>query len=158
MQKTTGAGVTRCSQGLTTGRWSIAAQEYQTIALEESSFAFEFVCEPNQGFPQHAHSDQDKFLLVQFGQLLVTLNDKPIEVLAGDLIRISRGVLCTYENRSSGTVKALCWVSPTLRLPEFFADIDGITDIAVMARISNRYGITLAPTCSAARELIEPGV
>jgi len=155
MRKTTGVGVTRNSLGLTTGRWSVAAQEYQMIALEESSFAFEFVCEPNQGFPMHTHSDQDKFLLVQFGQLLVTLNGTPIETQAGDLIRIPRTVNHTYENRSSGTVKALCWVSPTLRLPEFFADIDGIVEVAEMARISNRYGITLNPTCIAASELIE---
>lgn len=120
MQKTTGAGVTRCSQGLITGRWSIAVQDYQMIALEESSFAFDFVREHNHGFLLHAHTDQNKCFLVQFGQHSMTLNDKPIEALVGDLIFMPRRVLRTRKNCSSSTVKAMCWMSPTLRLSDFF--------------------------------------
>lgn len=145
MLNATGAGITRNRRGVSEMSWSILAQEHQMIALEASSFAFEVVCEPNQELPLHAHSEQDKFLLVQFGQLLVTLDDTSCEVLAGDLIRIPRSVPHAYANRSSGSAKLVCWVSPAQDLPALFAAIDGVTDPDEIARVSHRYGVTLFP-------------
>ncbi len=141
MRKTTGGGVTRSGEDLSHGRWTIAGQDCRMMALEDSSFAFEVVVEPGQAVPTHLHPKQDAFMLVQFGRLAVTLDGEEIDAGPGDLVRLPRGLPHRHENRSSGTAKALFWVSPALRLADLFTAIEGLSDPREILRVSHAYGV-----------------
>ena len=111
------------------------------MALEESSFAFEIIVEPGQSVPTHWHPDQDAFILIQFGCLSIVLDGHETEAGPGDLVRLSRGLPHSYENRCPGTVKALFLVSPALRLADLFAAIDGLSDPQEIRRICYAFGV-----------------
>ncbi len=146
MHKTTGGGITRHGDSLSLGRWTIAGQDCRLMALEPSSFAFEIVIEPGQSVPTHRHPNQDAFILVQFGQLSVTLDSQEIQARPGDLVRLPRGLPHRHENRSSGTVKALFWVSPALKTAELFTAIEGLSDPQDILRIADAYGVDFTPS------------
>lgn len=145
MFEATGKGIMPSGSTAPNGSWTIGDQDYRMMALEESSFAYEVICEPGQSVPTHLHVDQDEFILVQFGHLCVTLDGEQIEAGPGDLVRMPRGLPHRYENRSPGTARALFWVSPAQRLAELFAAIDGITDPSEVVRISAEHGIVVRP-------------
>lgn len=145
MQKKTNAGIARSGIGVVNRNWTIAGQDYHLMALQESVFAFEVICDPGQSVPMHIHSDQDEFILVQSGQLRVNLDERAIEARPGDLVRMPRGLPHRYENCSEGTVKALFWVSPALDLADLFSAIDGLAEPSEIIRISKEYGIKVVP-------------
>lgn len=82
-----------------------------------------------------------------------TVEGKPVEVGAGQMLCIPRGAIHRFDNHGSQDVKALCVITPALLGPEYFREVakelnaagDGPPDRARLAAIMLRHGLTPAP-------------
>ena len=105
-------GITRNGTGYPGKTWNILGQVYFPKAVTDSTFAFETNSEPGQFVPVHIHPTQDEFILVQDGTLDLKLDGVWVKALAGDLVRLPRGIPHGYFNKSDKPARALFWVSP----------------------------------------------
>jgi quercetin dioxygenase-like cupin family protein len=108
-------GITRNGTGYSGKTWNILGQVYFPKAVTDSTFAFETNSDPGQFVPVHIHPTQDEFILVQDGTLDLKLDGVWVKAVAGDLVRLPRGIPHGYFNKSDKPARALFWVSPTTR-------------------------------------------
>ena len=72
-----------------------------------------FTLAPNGRIPRHRHDtvEHEQFMLE--GTMVIGLDDREVEVRAGDVVFIPPGVAHWYENRSTGEISFLCMVPAT---------------------------------------------
>ena len=109
-------GITRAGEGHQGRSWNILGQRYFPKASCDTTFAFETNSDPGQHVPVHIHPNQDEFILVLDGELDLKLDGVWSKAMAGDLVRMPRGVPHDYFNKSDAPARALFWVSPAGRL------------------------------------------
>ena len=124
---------------------NILGQRYFPKASCEASFAFEANSEPGQFVPVHVHPTQDEFILVQEGTLELKLDGVWQTAMAGDLVRMPRGVPHGYFNKSESTVRALFWVSPAGKLEALFETLHNMTDVPAVIAASAAHDVDFLP-------------
>jgi quercetin dioxygenase-like cupin family protein len=72
-----------------------------------------FTLEPGGRIPCHRHSSIEHEQVVTEGTMVLGLDDRIVEVSAGDCVFIPAGVAHWYENRGDRAVKFLCVVPIT---------------------------------------------
>jgi mannose-6-phosphate isomerase-like protein (cupin superfamily) len=145
MSKDLEKGVTAKGAGYAGKTWNILGQVYYPKAVCDSTFAFETNSEPGQFVPVHVHPTQDEFILVQDGELDLTLDGEWVKAKAGDLVRMPRGIPHGYFNKSQKPARALFWVSPARRLEELFNRIHNLTDPQEVVKISAIHEVDFLP-------------
>lgn len=138
-------GVTQSGTGYSGKVWNILGQVYFPKAVCELTFAFETNSDPGQFVPVHVHPTQEEFILVQEGVLDLKLDGVWVKAGAGDLVRLPRGIPHGYFNKSDKPARALFWVSPTRKLEELFNQIQDLTDIAEIVRLSALHEVDFLP-------------
>lgn len=117
--------------------------------------AFEMVVPGAQrlGAPAHSHNHYDETIYGIEGVLTWTVDGKPIDVGPGQALCIPRAAVHRFDNRGSQNAKALCVITPAIIGREFFresaavinAATAGPPDVATLAEIMRRHGLTPAP-------------
>jgi quercetin dioxygenase-like cupin family protein len=138
-------GVTRNGTGYSGKTWNILGQVYFPKAVTDSTFAFETNSDPGQFVPVHIHPTQDEFILVQDGTLDLKLDGVWVKAMAGDLVRLPRGIPHGYFNKSDKPARALFWVSPTQKLEALFNQLHNLSDVAEIVRISAEHEVNFLP-------------
>ena len=137
-------GITRNGTGYSGKTWNILGQVYFPKAVTDSTFAFE-TNSPGQFVPVHIHPTQDEFILVQDGMLDLKLDGVWVKAMAGDLVRLPRGIPHGYFNKSDKPARALFWVSPTQKLEALFNQLHNLSDVAEIVRISAEHEVNFLP-------------
>ena len=138
-------GITENGKGFEGVRWNILGQIYFPKATCDSTFAFETNSEPGQFVPVHIHPTQDEFILVQEGELALKLDGVWSTAKAGDLVRMPRGIPHGYFNKSDKPARALFWVSPAGRLEALFEQLDEMTDVEAIVKVSAEHDVDFLP-------------
>jgi quercetin dioxygenase-like cupin family protein len=138
-------GITRNGTGYSGKTWNILGQVYFPKAVTDSTFAFETNSDPGQFVPVHIHPTQDEFILVQDGTLDLKLDGVWVQAMAGDLVRLPRGIPHGYFNKSDKPARALFWVSPTQKLEALFNQLHNLSDVAEIVRISAEHEVNFLP-------------
>lgn len=138
-------GITENGKGFEDVRWNILGQIYFPKATCDSTFAFETNSEPGQFVPVHIHPTQDEFILVQEGELALKLDGVWTKAKAGDLVRMPRGIPHGYFNKSDKPARALFWVSPAGKLEELFEQLDEMTDVEAIVKVSAEHDVDFLP-------------
>lgn len=125
--------------------WNILGQTYRPVQLSESSFAFDTLFPPGTFVPPHVHHTQEEFIRVLEGRFELLLDGVSDHAVAGDLIRLPRGISHGIFNKSDTPVRALFWVAPSLRLYELFSRLHNLADPADVVRIAAEYDVTFLP-------------
>ena len=135
-------GITAVGTGYGGKSWNILGQVYFPKAVTDSTFAFETNSDPGQFVPVHIHPTQDEFILVQEGTLDLKLDGVWVKAMAGDLVRLPRGIPHGYFNKSDKPARALFWVSPTQKL-ELFNQLQYFFDRVALQRFAKKFIETL---------------
>lgn len=138
-------GITAKGRGYNDVQWKILGQVYFPKAVCEATFAFETNSEPGQFVPVHVHPTQDEFILVQEGELDLKLDGQWTKARAGDLVRMPRGVPHGYFNKSDKPCRALFWVSPAGKLEELFIQLNEMTDVEEIVKVSAAHDVDFLP-------------
>ncbi len=138
-------GITKNGTGYEDVVWNILGQVYYPKAVCEATFAFETNSEPGQFVPVHIHPNQDEFILVQEGELDLKLDGVWTKAVAGDLVRMPRGIPHGYFNKSDKPCRALFWVSPMGQLKDLFEALHDLTDVARVVELSAQHEVDFLP-------------
>jgi quercetin dioxygenase-like cupin family protein len=138
-------GITRNGEGYSGKTWNILGQVYFPKAVTDSTFAFETNSDPGQFVPVHIHPTQDEFILVQEGVLDLKLDGVWVKAMAGDLVRMPRGIPHGYFNKSDKPTRALFWVSPSQKLEALFDRLHNLTDVEEVVRLSAAHEVNFLP-------------
>lgn len=138
-------GITENGVGFEETTWSILGQTYYPKAVCESTFAFETNSMPGEFVPVHIHPTQDEFILVQEGELDLKLDGVWSKARAGDVVRMPRGIPHGYFNKSDKPCRALFWVSPMGKLQDLFEQLDELTDVEKVVKISAEHDVNFLP-------------
>jgi quercetin dioxygenase-like cupin family protein len=138
-------GITRNGMGYSGKTWNILGQVYFPKAVSDSTFAFESNSDPGQFVPVHIHPTQDEFILVQDGVLDLKLDGVWVKAMAGDLVRMPRGIPHGYFNKSDKPARALFWVSPAQKLEALFDRLHNLTDVEEVVRLSAAHEVNFLP-------------
>ena len=117
--------------------------------------AFELMVRGGQRLPApaHSHDHYEETIYGLAGVLTWTVSGRPIEVGPGQALCIPRGAIHRFDNLASEDAKALCVITPAAIGPQYFRETSevaraaagGPPDIARMAEIMRRHGLTPAP-------------
>jgi quercetin dioxygenase-like cupin family protein len=138
-------GITRAGEGYQGRAWNILGQRYFPKASCDTTFAFETNSDPGQYVPVHIHPNQDEFILVLDGELDLKLDGVWSKAMAGDLVRMPRGVPHGYFNKSDAPARALFWVSPAGRLEALFDRLHNLDDIPRVLQLSAEHDVEFLP-------------
>jgi mannose-6-phosphate isomerase-like protein (cupin superfamily) len=94
--------------------WAFSAEKMKKVGLFESErFFLDLYClEPGQSQKPHAHAGSDKVYLVVEGRGRFRVGDDERELGAGEGVLAGSGEVHGVENRSSGRLVVLTWMSP----------------------------------------------
>jgi mannose-6-phosphate isomerase-like protein (cupin superfamily) len=135
-ERTLSAGITPAGAGQDAVVWNVLGHTYTMKAWSESCFSFETYDPPGTFVPLHIHPNQDEFIYMLEGTFDLQLGDGKVQVRAGDLVRMPRGIPHSYANNTAAPTRALFWVSPAGRLKELFDRLHDLTDVAEVIRLS----------------------
>jgi quercetin dioxygenase-like cupin family protein len=138
-------GITLEGAGFAGVTWNILGQVYFPKASCESTFAFETNSDPGQFVPVHIHPNQEEFILVQEGALDLKLDGEWVRAVAGDLVRLPRGIPHGYFNKSDKPARALFWVSPAGKLEALFKQLDNLADPVEVVKVSALHEVDFLP-------------
>lgn len=138
-------GITKNGLGYKEITWNILGQTYFPKAVGESTFAFETNSNPGDFVPVHVHPTQDEFILVQEGELDLKLDGVWSKAYAGDVVRMPRGIPHGYFNKSDASCRALFWVSPMGKLKDLFEQLDNMTDVEAVVKVSAEHDVNFLP-------------
>jgi mannose-6-phosphate isomerase-like protein (cupin superfamily) len=139
------AGITPAGEGTDGTVWRILGHTYYAKAACESTFAFETYDPPGTYVPPHIHPTQDEFIYVIEGVFDLYLDGQWTKARPGDLVRMPKGLVHAYYNRSEAPTRALFWVSPGGRLQELFGQLHDLTDPEEVVRLSARCDVDFLP-------------
>lgn len=124
------------------------AQSDGTIA------AFEFDVPAGAKVPlAHSHDGYDETVYGLEGALTWTVAGTTTEVGPGEMLHIPRGVVHRFDNTGGADARGLAIVTPGILGPGYFDDLaalvaassSGPPDLAAMADVMRRHGLTPAP-------------
>jgi len=144
-----GLGITPAGTGLGDVAWNILGQTYRPVQHTKDSFAFDTVFPPGTFVPPHVHPDQDEFIRILEGEFELWFDGTTARGRPGDLVRLPMGSKHGIFNKSEGTVRALFWVAPSMRLYELFSQLHDLTDPAEVVKVSATYNVHFLPPPSA---------
>ena len=141
-------GITRAGTGFDGAEgtvWNILGQTYYPKQSTGDSFAFEAVSPPGTFVPPHIHPTQDEYILMLEGSWKLILDGQTRHALAGDLVRMPRGIPHGYFNKSDKPARALFWVSPAGRLRDLFETLHNMSDVEAVLRASAEHDVDFLP-------------
>ncbi|WP_108485394.1 cupin domain-containing protein [Oceaniglobus ichthyenteri] len=138
-------GITKNGTGYGDTTWNILGQKYFPKVECDSSFAFETNSAPGDFVPVHIHPTQDEFILVQEGELDLKLDGVWSKAYAGDVVRMPRGIPHGYFNKSDKPCRALFWVSPKGKLKDLFVQLDNLSDVEQVVKVSAEHDVNFLP-------------
>jgi quercetin dioxygenase-like cupin family protein len=139
------AGVTQQGSTVEGKVWHILGQTYSPLHLTESSFSWHAVLAPGTFVPPHVHPTQDEFIYMLEGRFDLVLDGQAANALAGDLIRLPRGIPHGLFNHSQANITCVFWVSPTRKLWDLFNAIDNLSDPAEVVRLAGLHEVNFLP-------------
>jgi mannose-6-phosphate isomerase-like protein (cupin superfamily) len=98
--------------------------------------------------PLHTHEHEDEYSFVLAGRMAAQIGDEVVEAEAGDLVLKPRGIPHAFWNPGDEETRVLEIISPA-GFEQYFADlaphlrIEGPPDVAALAAIQERYGLTM---------------
>ena len=103
--------------------------------------------------PAHSHDQYEETIYGIEGVLTWTVGGKQIDVGPGQALCIPRGAVHRFDNNGTEDARALCVITPPAIGPLFFRECaevinaagGGKPDLAKMAAIMRRHGLTPAP-------------
>ena len=103
--------------------------------------------------PAHSHDAYEETIYGLDGVLTWTVDGRSIDVGPGQALCIPRGAVHRFDNLGQEDARALMVASPALIGPEYFREVaavmaaaaGGPPDVARVAEIYRRYGLTPAP-------------
>ena len=106
--------------------------------------------------PAHSHDHYEETIYGIEGVLTWTVDGKQINVGPGQALCIPRGAVHRFDNNGTEDARALCVITPAAIGPLFFRECAGVInaagggkpDLAKMADIMRRHGLTPAPPAS----------
>jgi len=101
----------------------------------------------------HSHDGYEETIYGLDGVLTWTIDGVATDVAPGEAVCIPRGVVHHFDNRHDTDARALGIVTPGVLGPEYFRELAGIVeaaaggppDLAAMADVMRRHGLTPAP-------------
>jgi quercetin dioxygenase-like cupin family protein len=101
----------------------------------------------------HSHDGYEETIYGLEGALVWTVEGEPTEVGPGEVLCIPRGAVHQFENTGDRDAKALAIVTPGILGPDYFREVaaildaaaDGPPDLAALAAVMRRHGLTPAP-------------
>ena len=96
----------------------------------------------------HVHSREDEAIYVAEGVLTLRVGDEVLTAPAGTVVWLPRGEPHTFANLSDEPVRTFGVITPAglegmfRETEEYAASLDGPPDLARMAEIAVRYGVT----------------
>lgn len=101
----------------------------------------------------HSHDGYEETIYGLDGVLTWTIDGVPTEVGPGEAVCIRRGVVHHFDNRHDADATALAIVTPGILGPDYFRELAAIVeagaggppDLAAMADVMRRHGLTPAP-------------
>jgi quercetin dioxygenase-like cupin family protein len=139
------AGVTHHGTSVNGIAWSILGQTYRPLSVTESSFSWHALLPPGSFVPPHIHPTQDEFIYVFDGRFDLVLDGQSANAVAGDLIRLPRGIPHGLFNHSLANITCLFWVSPTRRIWDLFQAIHNVADPAEVVRLAGLHEVNFLP-------------
>jgi quercetin dioxygenase-like cupin family protein len=115
---------------------------------------FEFAVPAGAKVPiPHSHDGYEETIYGLEGMLTWTIDGEQFDVGPGDAVCIPRGVVHSFDNTHDADAKALAIVTPGILGPSYFQDlaeiveaaVGGPPDLAAMADVMRRHGLTPAP-------------
>jgi quercetin dioxygenase-like cupin family protein len=108
---------------------------------------FEMIVPPTGRMPvPHYHRDWDETVYRLSGTVTFTVDNRAVDIGAGDTLYIARGIVHGFENHGSAPAKCLVVLTPGVLGPEYFREMSEELgkvppDQAKMRAIMNRYGL-----------------
>jgi len=101
----------------------------------------------------HSHDAYDETIYGLAGVLSWTVKGKPRDVGPGEALFIPRGAIHRFDNTREADARMLAVVTPGILSPNFFreiaavvaASVGGPPNLAAMAEVMKRHGLTPAP-------------
>ncbi len=101
----------------------------------------------------HSHDGYEETIYGLEGVLTWTLDGRRTDVGPGEVLCITRGVVHRFDNDHADDAKMLAIVSPGILGPDYFrecaavleAAVGGPPDLAALAEVMRRHGLTPAP-------------
>ena len=101
----------------------------------------------------HSHDGYEETIYGLDGMLTWTVEGTPTEVGPGDALLIPRGAVHHFDNTGDVDANALAIVTPGILGPDFFREVAAILDasgggppdVAAIAAVMSRHGLTAAP-------------
>jgi quercetin dioxygenase-like cupin family protein len=127
---------------------------YKATAAETGgSFSlWEDVVPPGAGAPPHTHAHEDEAFYVLSGEIVIEFEGEPAphRVGPGGFFFGARGRRHAYRNVSDEPARVLVLSAPSCGLDRMFAELDaataaGMPDMATLAAITAKYGVTIDP-------------
>lgn len=109
----------------------------------------EFNIEPGGGSPFHIHHHEDEMLYIIAGTLTFYVADQVEDAAKGAFMRLPRGIVHAFRNRTNQPVQTLITVSPG-GLDQYFLAVDALSRAAAtdstigpddFARLNEQYGL-----------------
>jgi len=92
-----------------------------------STAVFEFTVPPGARVPApHYHEQFDETIYGLEGIMTFTVEDKTVDIAAGETLFIPRGVAHGFDNLQQEKAKALAVITPALLGPDYFQEIAAI--------------------------------
>jgi quercetin dioxygenase-like cupin family protein len=100
----------------------------------------------------HSHDGYEETICGLAGVLTLTVEGRRIDIGQGEAFCIRRGAVHRFDNQYQTDAKALAIVSPGILGPDYFREIAAIIDasaggppdVAALAEVMRRHGLTLA--------------
>jgi quercetin dioxygenase-like cupin family protein len=101
----------------------------------------------------HSHDGYDETIYGLEGVLTWTIEGAPTDVGPGEVLVIPRGAVHHFDNAREVDARALAIVTPGILGPDFFREVAAVLDAAVagppdlaaLASVMRRHGLTPAP-------------
>ena len=138
-------GITLATEAMGGYQWNVLGHTYLAKVMCETSFAWLSLDPVNTGVPPHIHPQQDEFIHVLEGVYTLYLDGEWHKAGPGDTVRMPKGLVHAYFNKSDEAAKSLFWVSPANDLAQLFAELHDLTDPEEVVRRSARRGVDFLP-------------
>jgi quercetin dioxygenase-like cupin family protein len=121
----------------------------------EAVAVFEFDVPAGAKVPvAHSHDGYEETIYGLDGVLTWTVDGMPTEVGRGEAFCIPRGAVHRFDNTGHVDARALAIVTPGILGPDYFREVaavldaaaDGPPDLAAIAEVMSRHGLTAAPS------------
>lgn len=134
-------GAATIEQGFKGQKWTILGEPYVPLHKTPSALLMHAEFGPDSFVPAHLHETQDETLHILEGEMQFEMEGETIVAGAGTSVMLPMGIPHALFNRSGKTARALVFVSPTGKMYDYMAAIDGLSDPAEVVRLGAAHEI-----------------